>query len=65
MTDTERSVTTRSRRTDCRLVRSVGMAVVDGLALTYSCADYPDWVREMNGWDVESAAETIARENSQ
>jgi hypothetical protein len=32
------------------------MAVVDGLALTYSCADYPPWVRDMNGWAVEDAA---------
>lgn len=42
------------------LVRSVGMAVVDGLALTYSCSDYPDWVQNMNGWDVEGAAREIA-----
>lgn len=47
-------------RLACRAVRSVGMDVHDGLALTYSCADYPDWVRHMNGWDVESAAERIS-----
>lgn len=48
-------------RSACRLVRSVGMDVVDGLALTFSCADYPAWVLDMNGWDVETAAETIIR----
>lgn len=48
-------------RQACKIVRSVGMDIVDGLALTFSCADYPDWVRDMNGWDVESAAERIAK----
>lgn len=44
-----------------KIVRSIGMDVEDGLAFTYSCADYPDWVREMNGWAVEHAAHEIAR----
>jgi hypothetical protein len=52
-------------RQQCRLVRSEGMAVVDGLALTYSCADYPAWVRDINGYDVESAAAEIAARRSQ
>lgn len=46
-------------RQQCALVRSIGMDVVDGLALTFSCADYPDWVRNMNGWNVEGAAAEI------
>lgn len=57
--------TDMSYRQRCRLVRSVGMNVVDGLALTFSCADYPDWVRDMNGWDVESAAAAIAARSVQ
>ena len=47
-------------RQACKLVRSVGLDIVDGLALTYSCADYPGWVREMNGCGVEDAAKEIA-----
>lgn len=47
-------------RQGCKLVRSVGMDVIDGLAFTFSCTDYPDWVREMNGWAVEDAAKTIS-----
>lgn len=42
-------------------VRSVGMDIEDGLALTFSCTDYPDWIREMNGWPIEDAAKEIAR----
>jgi hypothetical protein len=43
-----------------QIVRSVGLDVEDGLAFTFSCADYPDWLRDMNGWPVEDAAEKIA-----
>ncbi len=46
-------------RMACRLVRSVGMDIEDGLALTFSCADYPGWVRDMNGWSVEDAARRV------
>jgi hypothetical protein len=48
-----------SYRTQKRIVESLGMAVVDGLGLTYSCADYPDWVRNMNGWPVEDIAHEV------
>lgn len=57
VTMTERGTLYRSA---CRLVRSIGMDIVDGLALTYSCADYPAWVRDLNGWAVEDAAVAIA-----
>lgn len=50
-----------SYRRAARLVRDVGMDVDDGLALTFSCADYPDWIRGMNGWAVEDAAQEIAQ----
>lgn len=43
-------------RQACKIVRNIGMDVADGLALTFSCADYPIWVRDMNGWAVEDAA---------
>lgn len=52
----ERRAHITAYRKACRLVRSLGMDVVDGLALTFSCADYPSWVRNMNGWPVEDAA---------
>lgn len=45
-----------SYRAACKLVRALGMDVVDGLGLTFSCAHYPAWVREMNGWPVEDIA---------
>jgi hypothetical protein len=48
-------------RKACRIVRGLGMAVVDGLALTFSCADYPEWVRSMNGWTVEDVARKAQR----
>lgn len=47
--------------TACQLVEDAGMGIVDGLALTHSCADYPDWVRNMNGWSVEDAAREIEK----
>ena len=56
---------TMTMRLACQLVRSVGMAVVDGLALTYSCADYPGWVRDMNGWAIEYAAQRIRAHTNQ
>jgi hypothetical protein len=46
-------------QTACRAVRALGMDVVDGLALTFSCTDYPAWVRNMNGWAVEDVARAI------
>lgn len=48
-------------RSACRAVRVLGMDIVDGLALTFSCADYPAWVRDMNGWPVEHVAEAAAK----
>ena len=47
-------------RSACRAVRVLGMDIVDGLALTFSCADYPAWVRDMNGWPVKDVAEGAA-----
>ena len=49
-------------RAACRTVRSLGMNIVDGLALTYSCADYPAWVRNMNGWSVEDVARVVRKQ---
>lgn len=59
-TEAEGHVANPTYRQACRLVRGVGMDVINGLALTFSCADYPDWVRDMNGWAVEDAAKTIS-----
>lgn len=42
-----------------QIVRSTGMDIEDGLALTFACADYPNWIRAMNGWPVDDAAEEI------
>ena len=47
-------------RSACRAVRVLEMDIVDGLALTFSCADYPAWVRDMNGWPVKDVAEGAA-----
>ena len=52
-----------SYQSDCRTVQSLGMGVVDGLALTFSCADYPDKIRNMNGWPVEHVAAAVKNEN--
>ena len=52
-------------RQACKIVRDIGMDVVDGLALTFACASYPDWVRDMNGWSVEDAATAIDQQLKQ
>lgn len=49
-------------RQKCKIVRGAGMAVVDGLALTFACADYPNWMRDINGWSVEDAAIVITQQ---
>lgn len=44
-------------RAAVKITRALGMDVEDGLGFTFSCADYPAWIREMNGWPVEHIAE--------
>lgn len=43
-----------------RAVKALEMDVEDGLGFTFSCADYPAWIRNMNGWPVEDIARALA-----
>jgi len=53
-----------SYRQACATVLEVGMDVVDGLAMTFACTDYPIRIRNLNGWSVEAAAAILLRSSS-
>lgn len=56
-------------RRACKITRSLGMSVSDGLGFTVcggqlvNGEDAPDWVAEMNGWSVEEIARSAQARN--